>query len=231
MSRVKTSNSSSLLQAQSSVKNTYQQIDNQIDLKLADVSSAYHDRDRLKTWLQSKVPLANQITNDDREVITNLDAQMNIKDRSIDFDGFLAIDIQFNPNTYYQKYPRVAGNSDGDYANFQLLGSQDRALQQVTHLLATRKIPLVFVNVPLTNLYLDKFRRQYEITFKQYMNKSMDSRQLIFIDMDGFLKRKYDRFSDPSHLNQWGAVDVSNYLIQHRLIPWQILKTNVAIDR
>jgi hypothetical protein len=231
IAEAKTSKSPSLLQAQSSVKNTYQQIDNQIDLKLANVSSAYHHRDRLKTWLQSKVPLANQTNTTDREAIVNLDPLANVNDRSIDFDGFLAIDIQFNPNTYYQKYSRVAGNSDGDYANFQLLGSQDRALQQVAHLLSTHKIPLVFVNVPLTNIYLDKFRRQYEKTFKQYMNKLTDSRQLIFVDMDGFLKIQYDRFSDPSHLNQWGAIAVSNYLIQNRLIPWQVLETNATIDR
>jgi hypothetical protein len=231
ISGAKTSNSSSLLQAQSSVKNTYQKIDNQIDLKLADISSAYHHRDRLKTWLQSRVPLANQPTVANHDAITNTDAPTNINDRSIDFDGFLAINIQFDPNTYYQKYPRVAGNSDGDYANFQLLGSQDRALQQVTQLLATRKIPLVFVNVPLTNLYLDKFRRQHERTFKQYMNKWMDSRRLTFVDMDGFLKRQYDRFSDPSHLNQWGASDVSHYLVQTKLIPWQVLNSNSVVDR
>jgi hypothetical protein len=104
-------------------------------------------------------------------------------------------------------------------------------LQQVTHLLSAHKIPLVFVNVPLTNLYLDKFRRRHEKNFKQYMNKWMNSRQLTFVDMDGFLKRQYDRFSDPSHLNQWGASDVSNYLVQTRLIPWQVLNTNHVIDR
>jgi hypothetical protein len=231
MSGAKPSNSS-LLQAQSSVKNTYQEIDNQIDLKLANISSAYHHRDQLKTWLQSQVPFASQINvanNDDP--ISNPDAPPNINDRSVDFDGFLAVKIQFDPNTYYQKYPKVTGDSDGDYANFQLLGSQDRALQQVTSLLSAHKIPLVFVNVPLTNLYLDKFRRRHEKNFKQYMNKWMNSRQLTFVDMDGFLKRQYDRFSDPSHLNQWGASDVSNYLVQTKLIPWQVLNTNHAIDR
>ena len=228
----KTSNSSSLLQAQSSVKNTYQAIDNQIDLNLANISSAYNHRDRLKTWLQSKVPLADRIdaTNNDA-INNNVDASAKIDDKSVDFDGFLAVKIQFDPNTYYQKYPKVSGDSDGDYANFQLLGSQDRALQQVTQLLATHKVQLVFVNVPLTNIYLDKFRRRHDRNFKQYMNKWMDSRQLTFVDMDGFLKRQYDRFSDPSHLNQWGAVDVSHYLVQTKIIPWQVLNTNRVIDR
>ncbi|MCY7335332.1 MAG: hypothetical protein LH613_03810 [Chamaesiphon sp.] len=48
---------SSLLQAQSAVQNTYQAIDLAIDRSLAQVSPAYHHRDRLKTWLQTKVPL------------------------------------------------------------------------------------------------------------------------------------------------------------------------------
>jgi hypothetical protein len=34
------------------------------------------------------------------------------------------------------------------------------------------------------------------------------------VDMDGLLNQKYDRFSDPSHLNQAGAEDVSEYLTQ-----------------
>ncbi len=37
------------------------------------------------------------------------------------------------------------------------------------------------------------------------------------------LNRQYDRFSDPSHLNQWGATEVSRYLSQTNLIPWRIL--------
>jgi hypothetical protein len=48
----------------------------------------------------------------------------------------------------------------------------------------------------------------------------MDSHQLTFVDMDGILNQKYDRFSDPSHLNQFGANDVSKYLAQLEAIRW-----------
>ena len=121
------------------------------------------------------------------------------------------------------------GDSDGDYANFQLLGSQHRALQQTINLLASRKIPLVFVNVPLSDLYLDKIRSQHETSFKQYMQNLMDSNQLTFIDMNILPPQKYDLFSDPSHLNQFGAVEVSRYLAQTEGIPWQKLAPNLVV--
>ena len=50
------------------------------------------------------------------------------------------------------------------------------------------------------------------------MQKLMDSNQLTFVDMDGLLNTRYDHFSDPSHLNQTGAVAVSEYLSQTNII-------------
>ena len=72
----------------------------------------------------------------------------------------------------------------------------------------------------MSDIYLDKYRRQHEETFKQYMKKLMDSHQLTFIDMNGLLAQQHHLFSDPSHLNQAGAIAVSEYLIQ-TTIPWQ----------
>ena len=138
----------------------------------------------------------------------------SINERDVDIDGFLPLKLQFDPTTYYQKYTKVFGDSDGDYANFQLQGNQDLALHQTINFLATQKIPLVFVNLPLTDIYLDKYRHQHELTFTAYMHKMMDSQRLTFVDMSGLLNKRYDRFSDPSHLNQAGARDVSEYLTQ-----------------
>jgi hypothetical protein len=146
---------------------------------------------------------------------------VNTSDRQIDADGYLALDARFDPNTYYQQYTRVTGDSDGDYLNFQLTGTQDRALKQVTDLLADRNIPLIFVNAPLSDFYLDKVRSQHELIFKSYMQQVMAANRLTFIDLGGLLTQQYDRFSDPSHLNQVGARDVSNYLAQTQMIPWQ----------
>ena len=220
MSGIKNSNSS-LLQAQSSFQNTYQAIDTGLDLQLAKVSPAYHQRDRLKTWLQARVPFLMQI--DSSSDSGSLDPSASINERDIDTDGFLPLPLQFDPATYYQKYTKVAGTSDGDYANFQLSsGTQDRAFHQIIDLLASQKIPLVFVNMPLSDLYLDEFRQQHDLILKQYMQKLMDAHQLTFVDLDGLLNQQYDRFSDPSHLNQFGAAEVSQHLARTSTIPWLV---------
>jgi Protein of unknown function (DUF1574) len=226
---------SSLFQAQSSFQNTYRAIDNAFDRRLDRFSSAYHHRDRIKTWLQSKIPATLQISDRNNTAIeadsaASLEAMEDKRHpREIDFDGFLAIDLQFDPTTYYQKYTKVTGESDGDYANFQLLGLQQRALDRTIELLDSHKVPLVFVNLPLSDIYLDKARRQHEVIFKEYMQKLTDSQRITFIDMDGVLDRNYDRFSDPSHLNQIGASDVSRYLARVEGIPWKgtsVIKAN-----
>ncbi|WP_309743580.1 DUF1574 family protein [Chamaesiphon sp. OTE_20_metabat_361] len=214
-------NSLSIFQAQSSLQNTYQAIDNAIDRRLDRVSSAYHHRTIIKSWLQSKIPTADRrqaLLSDIAANVDTLDGKE--QPREINFDGFLPLELTFDPNTYYQKYNKVTGDSDGDYTNFQLLGNQDRALNRTVELLKRQKIPLVFVNMPLSDIYLDKVRRQYEVVFKQYMQTMMESDRLTFIDLDVMFDRKYDRFSDPSHLNQFGANDVSKYLAQVNEIRW-----------
>jgi hypothetical protein len=214
----KRNNNSSLLQVQSTVQNTYQAIDTAIDRRLGQISLAYQHRDRLKTWLQHRVPAIALIDDNDRLATTG--DPIGINERDIDFNGFLALDLQFDPDTYFQKYPRVTGASDGDYVSFQLGGNQDLALHQAIELLAAHHIPLVFVNMPLSDIYLDRFRDRHEVAFKLYMQKLMNSHQLTFIDLDGLLNKQHARFSDPSHLNQLGANDVSKYLVEFKEISW-----------
>jgi Protein of unknown function (DUF1574) len=211
-------NSNSLpIQAQNFVQNAYQDFDTAIDLQLAAISPAYRHRDRLKDLVRTSVPVVAQLAND-KDFNSSQDPAASINERDIDVDGFLSLQLQFDPTTYYQKYAKVTGDSDGDYASFQLQDHQDAALHQTIDLLKVNKIPLVFVNLPLSDIYLDKSRRQHEVTFKTYMQKLMDSNQLTFIDMDGLLNTRYDHFSDPSHLNQTGAVAVSEYLTQTNVI-------------
>jgi hypothetical protein len=215
---------SPLFQAQSSIRDLSHAVDTTIDSQLAKVSPAYYHRDRIKTWLQSQVPLG--MSSLDRANSNLLDPSINSeilpsgKSPEIDFDGFLPLEVQFEPITYYQKYTKVTGDSDGDYANFQLLGSQDRALHQTIDLLASHQIPLIFVNMPLTDIYLDKYRSHNEASFKQYMQQLMDSHQLTFVDLDGVFNTRHDLFSDPSHLNQFGAIEVSKYLAKNPKIRW-----------
>ncbi len=208
---------SPLIQAQSFFQNAYQDVDTAIDTQLAAISPAYHDRDRLKDLVRNSLPVVAQIA-DSNHSNSSQDPAASINERDINIDGFLPLKIQFDPTTYYQKYTKVTGDSDLDYASFQLQDHQDIAFHQTIELLKTNKIPLVFVNLPLSDIYLDRFRRQHETTFKKYMQNLMDSNQLTFVDMDGLLNTRYDHFSDPSHLNQTGAVAVSEYLTQMKVI-------------
>jgi hypothetical protein len=201
------------VQIQSSVQTTYQAVDMAIEAQLAELSPAYRHRDLVKDLLRTQLPDLAQLA-DPNHATTSNDPSASINERDINADGFLPLKLQFDPTTYYQKYTKVAGDSDGDYADFRLQGNQDVALQQTINLLATQKIPLIFVNLPLSDIYLDGVRHQHEIKFKAYMQKMMDAHRLTFVDMDGLLNTKYDRFSDPSHLNQAGAQDVSEYLTQ-----------------
>jgi hypothetical protein len=226
MSGLKNPNSS-LMQVQSSFQNTYHALDNRIDRQFAQISPAYYHRARIKTWLQSQAKSTSKLVLGDND-LTAIAPPANTSDRQIDFDGYLALDVSFNPLTYYDRYTRVTGESDGDYLNFQLTGTQDRALQQVTDLLTARDIPLIFVNSPLSDFYLDRVRSQHELTFRAYMQQATIANRLTFIDLGKLLTQQYDRFSDPSHLNQLGAVEVSRYLAQTTMIPWQTLTANVA---
>lgn len=208
---------SPLLQAQAFFQNVYQDVDTAIDLQLAGISPAYRHRDRLKDSVRTSFPVVAQL-GDSKNAISSNDPAASVNERDVDADGFLPLKLQFDPTTYYQKYAKVTGDSDGDYANFQLQDHQDIALHQTIDLLQNNKIKLVFVNLPLSDIYLDKSRRQHEVTFKNYMQKLMDLKQLTFVDMDGLLNTRYDHFSDPSHLNQNGATAVSEYLTQLKVI-------------
>ncbi|MGK7889399.1 MAG: hypothetical protein AB4042_08690 [Leptolyngbyaceae cyanobacterium] len=145
---------------------------------------------------------------------------------NIDADGFLPLPVRFDPAQYYQQYARVAGNYDRDYSNFQLEGRQGDALQTLVALGQTYQIPIVFINMPLTEEYLDPFRIAYEQTFRQYMlDLALQQEYFIFRDLGQLWlpdanHRSY--FSDPSHLNQYGAIEVSQHISKDPMIPWDI---------
>jgi hypothetical protein len=208
---------SPLFQVQTAVKSSYEAIDTATTSGFGRVSPVYHHRAEMKSWLRSQLPTMGNLESHGSEM--NLDSDTN-KNWKYNPDGFLPLAVKFDPNTYYQHYTKVTGSGDGDYGNFQLAGSQHQALQQVMDLLAQRQIPLVFVNLPLTDIYLDKYRQTHEATFKQYMQESANLKRLTFVDLDGSLNTRYDLFSDPSHLNQFGATEVSSQLAKISSIPW-----------
>lgn len=138
---------------------------------------------------------------------------------AIDANGFLPIDSRFDPNLYYQKTPRVTGQYDSDYQPFSISGVQAVALNSVKTFAKTQKIPLVFVNLPLTDDYLDSVRQSREQQFGQFMQRQVGD-GFMFIDLVRQWTNQYQYFTDPSHLNRNGAAAVARLLATNRQIPW-----------
>lgn len=208
-----------------SLTSSYQLMDTWLSDQLANFSAVYPERDRLKTWFQQQMMrLADPLATGATETEEPLDAVMP-EGSFIDFDGFLSLAIRFNPATYYQKHARVQGLYDGDYESFRLDGQQDAAFRELLKFTQAQGIPLVFVNTPLTDEYLDDYRKQAEEAFLQYMLRlSTTEEGFIFRDLGQAWTDRYDYFSDPSHLNRYGAYQVSRSIVQDPMIPWPKVK-------
>lgn len=134
--------------------------------------------------------------------------------------GFIPITTRYNPATYYQQYPRVPGNYDGDYINFNLEGPQKTALESVAAFARTRRIPLIVVNLPLTDDYLDPVRTNYEAQFSAQMERLAKDKGFIFRDLVREWPAQDEYFQDPSHINRYGAFAVALRLAQDDTITW-----------
>ncbi|MCW6049542.1 hypothetical protein K4039_05485 [Lyngbya sp. CCAP 1446/10] len=199
--------------------------------KLVDSSATYKKRDRLKGFLRSIAnPSAPALTDSTATAAedkpTTEKAQPTATKALSEFqpNGFLPIDIRFNPDTYFQKHAKVSGYYDTDYQDFRLTGEQTVALKNMIEFTKVRNINLVFVNMPLTVDYLDPVRTGYEQEFRQYMQQLADQSGLIFRDNSLLWPQARESFSDPSHLNRYGALAVSKRLAQDPMIPWPAKK-------
>lgn len=144
-------------------------------------------------------------------------------------NGFRPVTDRFNPANYYQRYPKVAGLYDADYRNFNLQGKQTIALQNVVKFAQFRKIPVVFVNLPLTQSYLDAARTDYERQFQRHMQQLAKHNQFVFRDLNQQRQlARNEYFTDPSHLNRFGATAVAAHLAKDPVIPWNVL--NLAAE-
>ncbi|CDN14187.1 hypothetical protein RintRC_3113 [Richelia intracellularis] len=139
----------------------------------------------------------------------------------VDVDGFLALSARFNPTEFDHKHPKVSGNYDSDYQSFQLLGVQHSALQSVLIFAKQQNITMVFINMPLTAEYLDPVRSKYEEEFQQYMLALATHPNFVYRDLSELWPQANDFFSDPSHLNRYGAYEVSNKIANDPMIPWR----------
>jgi len=201
---------------------SYQGVNQWLNQALASLSATYPQRNQLKTVLQQQYAtlVTPQPTVLEQAEASKLSLESPMKEGSIDFDGFLPLSVRFNPSTYYKQHAKVTGDYDNDYESFQLLGQQDAALTTLLQFTQARQISLVFVNLPLTKNYLDPVRSKYETEFQQYMQQLAIGKGLIFRDLSQLWPSKNDYFSDPSHLNRYGAAEVSNHLATDPMIPW-----------
>ena len=211
------------------------EIDQELSETFGQISSAYVNRDKVRSALGQGLsavfpreglaltdPFRPEIASEFLEQSDEADGLGLTKEASlIDYDGFLPLPNRFNPATYYQDHPRVAGDYDGDYEAFRMDGQQSDALRSLLRFTTEKEIPVVFVNTPLTDEYLDSYRARAEDTFTQYMLQVAERYpDFTFRDLSQLWPQQYDYFSDPSHLNRYGAYQVSQRLSRDPLIPW-----------
>jgi len=224
----------------------YQALDKWLSDRLGGFSTAHPHRDRIKAWVTQRFQVASPqlrgqgqtspsdpsiqpgdvttTAGDASDTSTALSVTGASPPAQINAAGFLPISIRFDPATYYQQYAQVPGNYDKDYLNFDMRGAQTESLRQVIELAETEDMTLVFINTPLTQEYLDPFRAGHEQTFRQYMiDIALQHEEFVFRDLSRLWLDRPDYhqyFSDPSHLNRYGAVELSNHLAHDPLVPW-----------
>ncbi|MCC3404358.1 MAG: hypothetical protein JGK17_01850 [Microcoleus sp. PH2017_10_PVI_O_A] len=147
---------------------------------------------------------------------------------AIDSNGFMSMSGSYNPDTYYRQRPYVSGKYDRDYEDFNLGGKQATAFNSVVAFTKTRKIPLIFVNLPLTDDYLDPTRRWAEQQFRQRMQQLSRQKGFAFRDLSQRWPNRNDYFLDPSHLNRFGAIAVSRILASDTSIIWPQPKSRIT---
>lgn len=133
--------------------------------------------------------------------------------------GFQPMSDQFQPARYFRHYPRVQGKYDADYRDFNLEGQQTAAFTNIIRLAQIHQIPVVFVNLPLTQGYLDATRAASERQFRAYLQRFARSHTLRVYDLSQRWLTQTTYFTDPSHLNRYGAAAVAAELGRSLILP------------
>ncbi len=183
--------------------------------------TTFSKRQEIRTSLVKKFERDTHLLSNSEALIA---ATMPNTVTALDSKGFVAFDVTFDPNTYFQKYPQVPGDYDLDYRNFETTGSQFDAFANVVDFCRRNNIELVVVNMPLHTSYLDGIRTRYEASFNGRMQELALREGFTYLDLSQAILNQADLFSDPSHLNQKGAIAISQLLAQNPKIPWQKLK-------
>ncbi len=200
----------------------YEEIDTFLVSKLTAISASYEHRRHLLELLRDSTNRKQPTQKADNTESKPLaePATNSTSEASPQPNGFLPIPTKFDPYTYYDQYALVTGTYDADYQSFELLGKQDEALQRIIQFTSSRNITIVFINTPLTMGYLDPVRQAYEREFQQYILKNAMQHQFLFKDLSELWPTQNDYFSDPSHLNRFGAIEVARKLARDPLISW-----------
>ncbi len=188
-----------------------------------DGSRAFNDGRRDRTWESlAASPGYRAIQSGERPAALFLAAQVNptrsslsAVPNSLNSLGFSAISDRFVPQTYYQQVRRVNGRYDSAYSPFTLSGDQTTALQQAATFSANQGAQLIFVNLPLSDSYLDDFRRYYERQFQQFLQTQSAAHGFEVVDLLTHWKTQTVLFADPSHINQLGAAAIATQLAQN----------------
>lgn len=173
-------------------------------------------------------PILTASTSTEQSIVTSTLTESIQQTISADLDmyGFQKITEQYDPATYYTQYPRVSGQFDSDYSPFALGQEQTTSTIAVAEFARSHNIPLVIVNLPLTQDYMDGVRRSYENQFLQHMQQLAQQRSFTFINLNqnpNLMQNQY--FADPSHINYQGARAVALHLAADPNVPWQRLRT------
>ncbi len=218
--------------AAGSASSAYDQLNQVLEQGVGRWFITYPQRDRLKTVLRDQLAAVlpkdktvdpsnwADATSPSAAAANTPGSVLTAGQDKFDIHGFLPLPNRFNPVTYYQKYARVSGDFDSDYQEFGLKGAQANALISLAQFAQARQMSLVFVNLPLTDDYLDGTRRRHEEVFQQSMLQLSAQTGFLYRDLSGILLTKNDFFSDPSHLNRYGGYEVSRRLAQDAMIPW-----------
>jgi hypothetical protein len=184
---------------------------------LSDWLPAYADRFQIRSAIVSDY---NRLTTN----FSSKDTALTDQSLKIDSKGFASVDVQFDPQTYFKVYPYVSGENDLDYRKFDLNGNQIEAFNALAEFCKHHQIKIIFVNMPMHDSYLDASRLGYEKVFKQRMQELSKRWDLTYIDFSTILRRQPKYFSDPNHLNRWGAIEVAKKLAVNPNIPWAKLR-------
>ncbi|MBP0013157.1 MAG: hypothetical protein J7525_08565 [Roseofilum sp. SID3] len=200
-----------------SITQSYEQANDWLEAGLGSLSAVYPQRDRLHNQIQTTL---SQILPEDTSHLTRVEDPEMLQPAILNPDGFLPFKIEFDPNTYYENHPQVSGAYDRDYEFFSLEGEQDEALRNTMAYTQDMGVSLMFVNMPLTDVYLDPARTAFESQFQDYLR----TQQALGLQVQDWillwLGGEYGYFSDPSHLNRYGAEAIATELAENTEIDW-----------